>query len=416
MAFYVKVGNFHWGWGREAYTQNAPLTPTVLNMSGRPEWSVITNENAYTMYLTTPEVYSVIRRRGFMLAAGIWKHYRVKRDGTAEEIKKSPVVELLENPNPLMSGNDFLRQWSENELVHGNNYMSLIYGLDGEARSLQDAPSAIHNLPPNRMEIRTTGKIFRQTRIEDIIEEYRLRLDGVPSYDIYTVDEILHSKNISGKNPIQGESPLITLYMEIGNIRSAKEFRNVIMTKKGALGMLTNKAATGNGAIPITEEERRRLEKQYRAAYGIGEDQIQVMITQSALEWQAMSYPTKDLMLFEEISADFRTIIDLYGLNDMLFSKEKGATFTNLRDGFKHAFQVTTIPEAEEKAMSMSKKLGLVEKGQFLQLEYDHLPILQRDEKEKAEELNLKANAVQKLQTSGIYTDDEIKNIARLEE
>lgn len=410
MAFYVKVGNFRFGWGQEAYTGNLPLTPTVLNVSGVPQWTEITNENAYRMYLTTAELYSVIRRRGFMLASGCWKHYKVNNNGEAEEIKNSPLITLLDNPNPLMSGNDFLRQWSENELVFGNNFMSKVFGT-----FLQDYPSALHNLPPHRVEIKTTGKIFRQTTIEGIIAEYRLLLDGSPSYDPYSTDEILHTKIISGSNPIQGESPLIPLFMEIGNIRQAKNFRNVIMSKNGALGMITPKQSTGQGAIPLTNDQKTAIEKQYAEQYGAGSEQIKVMITQGAVEWQAMTYPTKDMMLFEEVSADFRTIIDLYGLNDNLFSREKASTFTNLQDGLKHAYQVTTIPEAEEKAMSLSKSIGLIEKGEFLTIDYSHLPILQQNAKEKAEELNLKANAVQKLQASTVYSNQEIKDIIQLD-
>lgn len=405
MAFYIKFGNARFGWGREVYSDNLPIPPTVINLSGKPEWSEITSENAYKMFLTTAEVYSVIKRRGYMLASGFWKHYKIDRNGDPVEILDSPLITLLDNPNPLMSGNDFLRQWSENELVFGNDFISKIYGT-----SLQEYPSALHHLPPHRVDIKTTGKIFRQTRIEDIILEYRLQLDG--GYDSYTTDEILHTKMISGSNPIQGESPLTALYMEIGNIRSAKQFRNVIMSKNGALGMITPKQATGQGAIPLTPDQKRDIEKQYSEQYGAGNHQIQVMITQGAVEWHAMTYPTKDMMLFEEVSADFRTIIDLYGLNDNLFSREKASTFTNLQDGLKHAYQVTTIPEAEEKAMSLSKSIGLIEKGEFLTLDYSHLPILQKNEKEKAEELNLKANAVQKLQASTVYSNQEIKDIA----
>ena len=410
MAFYVKVGNFRFGWGQEAYTGNLPMTPTVLNVSGSPQWEEINNENAYRMYLTTAELYSVIRRRGFMLASGLWKHYKIDGEGNPKEIKNSPLITLLDNPNPLMSGNDFLRQWSENELVFGNNFMSKVSGT-----FLQEYPSALHNLPPHRVEIKTTGKIFRQTTIEGIISEYRLLLDGSPSFDPYSTDEILHTKIISGSNPIKGESPLIPLYMELGNIRQAKNFRNVIMSKNGALGMITPKQATGQGAIPLTPDKKEDIERQYAQQYGAGSEQIKVMIAQSAVEWQAMTYPTKDMMLFEEVSADFRTIIDIYGLNDNLFSREKASTFTNLQDGLKHAYQVTTIPEAEEKAMSLSKSIGLIERGEFLCLEYDHLPIMQKNAKEKAEELNLKANAVQKLQSSLVYNNQEIKDIVQLD-
>ena len=54
------------------------------------------------------------------------------------------------------------------------------------------------------------------------------------------------------------------------------------------------------------------------------------MITESQVSWQPMSYPTKDLMLFEELNADKIALIDAYGLNVNLFSSERGTTFSNV--------------------------------------------------------------------------------------
>lgn len=386
--------------GRNAYSKTPNLLSMSKIMTGRPEFLNPDEWDAYNIYLTTPQLYAVIQRRGYLLASGVWKHYRTERDGRVVEVENSEVVKILENPNPLMKGNDLIRQWNENKCIYGNNYELLM-------RALPSLPIAgFNNLPPAQMQIETTGKIYRQTKMEDIIVRYKLMQLGEVA-DTFEPWEINHTRVVNGKNAVKGESPMIPIFMPISNIRAAYGFRNVIMTKKGALGILSNNSKDSAGAIPLNDTERKRLEAEYHRLYGNGEDQMQVLMTNTSLSWSPMTYPTKDLMLFEEISDDFRTIIDQYGLNDNLFSKSDGSTFENMAWGLKQAYQSTIIPEAEELAMNRSQLFGLAEKGEWLELDYSHIPVLQENEKEKAETHKAKVDAWTIMLNDGIVTPQQ---------
>ena len=357
-------------------------TPNLLGMSrilsGQPEYLSPDSWDAYNVYLTTPQVYAVIQRRGYLLASGIWKHY----DKNGEVIENSEIVKLLENPNPLMKGNDHIRLWNENKCVYGNNYEYLNKAFPSAL------PSTLFNLPPAEVEIITTGKTYKQTKIEDIISGYKYGTDPIPT------NEINHTRVVNGKNSVKGESPLVSLYMPISNIRGAYGFRNVLINKKGALGILSNNSKDSAGAIPMTEPERKRLEVEYQRQYGISDEQSQVIMTNSSLAWQSMTFPTKDLMLFEEIDSDFLAIIDAFGLNANIFSRTNGSTFENLNQGIKQAYQSTIIPESEELAMNRSLMFGLISRGEWLELDYSHIPVLQENEKEKAEVNKIKAESL----------------------
>jgi hypothetical protein len=137
-------------------------------------------------------------------------------------------------------------------------------------------------------------------------------------------------------------------------------------------------------------------------------------MTNTSLNWQPMTFPTKDLMLFEEINDDFLTIIDAYGLNANIFSRQTGSTYENLSEGIKQAYQSTIIPEAEELAMNRSQLFGLISKGEWLELDYSHISVLQENEREKAEVLEKKANAMKTLSELGIYEVDDLKQIVNL--
>lgn len=387
---------------REYYKTPQPAAPTMLLM-GEPEFLNPATWSPHNIFMTTPQLYAVINRRGYLLASGIWKHYKVKSDGSYEEIKDSQVVKILENPNPLMKGNDLIRQWNENKCVFGNNYEYVLKAYQNDS-----IPSGLTNLAPPSVVIKTTGKYYKQSKLEDIIEYYEVR-NGIEVLDKVPPSEINHTRIVSSLNPIIGESPMTSLHMPISNIRAAYKFRNVIMTQRGALGILSSDNKDASGAIPLTNAEKERIEKEFRRAYGLGDNQMKTIMSSASLKYEAMSYPTKDLMLFEEVDSDFRAIIDAYGLNDMLFSREKGATFTNLAQGMIHAYQSTIIPEAEELAMRRSEQMKLIEKNEFLDLDYSHIPVLQENKKEKAEILDKKANAILKLNQIGLYSADDLR-------
>ena len=392
--------------GRREYYKTPTPTQQSIILSGEADFLNPDTWKPHNIFSTTPQLFAVINRRGYLLASGVWRHYKSKPGGGVVEIENSPFVKLLENPNPLVNGNDHVRQWNENKCVFGNNYEYILKAFERD-----ELPAALTNLIPTTVGIKTSGLYYKQTRLEDIIKYYEVR-DGVDVIDKLTPAEVNHTKTVNAMNPVKGESPMTSLHMPISNIRAAYQFRNVIMTKKGALGLLTSNNKDASGAIPLSPQERKRIEDEFKRSYGIGKDQMQTILTSASLKYEAMAYPTKDLMLFEEVDADFRTIIDGYGLNDMLFSREKGATFSNLAEGMVHAYQATIIPEAEELAMNRSRLFKLLEKGEFMELDYGHIPVLQENKKEKAEILEKKANAIAKLnEMGGIYSAADLRKI-----
>ena len=102
-------------------------------------------------------------------------------------------------------------------------------------------------------------------------------------------------------------------------------------------------------------------------------------MSQSSVKWNPMSYPTKDLLLFEEIDANFRAIIDAFGLNDNIFSRTKGSTYENIAEGIKLAYQNCVIPFAEDIALGMSKANGLNGVDHYLKLDFSHIEFLKDD-------------------------------------
>jgi hypothetical protein len=355
--------------------------------------------DAYDVYSTTPHLKAVISRKGDLLASGQWKHYKIIR-GEKIEVVNSEIVGILENPNALFKGNDYLRLINENMCVYGNVYK---YVLRPFKKSI---PASINILPSNDIEIKSLGKWYKQSKLKDIVKEYRM----ISTNDTLQVDEVDHTWIVNSKNPLQGETPLKAIYLPLSNLRIGMKTRNVLMAKRGAIGILSNdtKDAVGNKGLP--NGEREKIEKEYQKSYGLGDDQSQIIISNNNLKWQAMGFPTKDLMLFEEDENDFCQLCDCYGIARDLFASTKGATFENQKQALKQTYQGTIIPEAEEIAMNHTSIFNLDGVNEWLELDYSHIPVLQENELEKSQTLQNKSNAIKTLKDAG-YSDQQITSI-----
>jgi phage portal protein BeeE len=196
-----------------------------------------------------------------------------------------------------------------------------------------------------------------------------------------------------------GISPITSLMMPLSNIRASYGSGNRILTVDGAIGILSSTIKEGAG-VPLTEKEQNRLNAGHSAKYGMQDGKNDILMTNATVNWTPMSYPTKDLMLFEHIDSNFKIIIDAFGLNENIFSRKDSSKFSNLKEGLKLAYQDCIIPFAENVAKAFTKSFNLPE-GEYLEIDYSHLSILKEDETVKSEVQKRKAETIKILNETG---------------
>ena len=236
---------------------------------------------------------------------------------------------------------------------------------------------------------------------DGLIKDYTYNYDGQNKEDL-TLEEVIIIQSNDGINILNPVSRIESLKFPISNIKAQYNKRNVLLENLGAIGILSSENSDMGGALPMTPEEKRDIQRDW---YYRNKDEL--MITESAVKWQPMSYPTKDLMLFEELTADKLAIIDLFGLNYYIFSNEKGSTYSNVRDGIRMAYTDTIIPESKKIYDNITESLGLDKQGLRLVADYDHIPVLQDDYLSQSEALNKRADALTKIVNAGIALSEE---------
>jgi hypothetical protein len=121
-------------------------------------------------------------------------------------------------------------------------------------------------------------------------------------------------------------------------------------------------------------------------SYGLLKFQKSVIVTNAAVQWQQMGYPTKDLMLFEEIEDDIMRICDSYGYPYRLLSSNRTNSLggNDSKTFGRDLYQNTIIPEAESNYEQWNEFFGLGGYGLEICKDFKHVSALQEDQVNEA--------------------------------
>lgn len=345
---------------------------------------------AYQHYIEIPELRMVVDKRASMMSGAI----PVLLDSEGQVVENHWIYDLIEKPNPTQSWSDVIYCLSVNDALWSSAFAYC------PKRSF-NVRNLIVPLPSDRVKINLSGRKLKQMDKDGLINDFEFSYDADTNEKI-PLQDMIYLVTTDGINLVNPSSRIESLKYPLSNLKAGYNKRNVLLENIGAIGILSARNNDIGGAIPMTPEEKSEIRNDW---YRRSKDEL--IITEAEVNWQPMSYPTKDLMLFEEMTADKMAIIDTFGLNAYLFSQEKGATFSNVRDGIRMAYTDTIIPETEQMYATISHQLGLTQDGYTLVPDFTHIPVLQEDEEMKTASMEKRATILEKALAAGIPIDEQ---------
>jgi phage portal protein BeeE len=363
--------------------------PHQAQIWGKKEAVWVDTNDSWRLFIEIPELRAVIDKRASMMASNIPCLY----DMSGEKVESHWILDLIKTPNAVQSWSDVIYSLSVQDALYSNVFAY------APQRSF-DIRNLIVPLPADKVEIYLSGKKLKQMDSEDLITKFKFQYDD-DSKELIDWTDMLYLNTNDGMNIIKPISRVDSLKYPLSNLKAQYHKRNVLLENIGAIGILSTQSNDMGGAIPMTPEEKKAIQKDW---YKRSKDEL--IITESNVDWKPMSYPTKDLMLFEELTADKLAIIDAYGLNANIFSSERGTTFNNVKESIKMCYTDTIIPETQSMYDSIMKQWGLSDEY-YLKADFSHLPSLQEDEEAKANVQKTKAETLEKIQAMGVQLSEE---------
>lgn len=362
-----------------------------------PVW--VSTTDKFALYYEIPELHAVINRYAKMVASA--NPMIVNDKGERIKPNGNNIFGLIDRPNAMQSWGTMIYMTAVNKCVTNN---ALIYAPMGSFGAKQMLPLSFNNV-----KIVPTGKNLISVDMGSFIEKFQIPTSVVDTYKDFYPQDVIYLTEPDGINLFNTKSKIDSLRYPISNLKKQYEKRNVLLANLFSLGILSSDNKDGISAMPLEPKDIKQIREDLKARHS-GE----IVVTDKPLKFDPMTFPTKDLMLFEEMTADKMAIIDEYGLNQHMFGQGeggKGSTFSNVEMGERQAYNSTIIPDTQIMYDEFTKQLGLDKQGMYLVPDFSHISVLKADEKKDAESLLKRAEAVSKINELTPLNTEEMRKL-----
>lgn len=359
--------------------------------------------NYYTSFQTIGEVQfpinficSRIRNAKFRLKS--WEDDSIVWDN--EKMNK-----FLENPNPYYSFKDLVAYHTQMKLITGNSYLyaNIDQSLSG---SLWEYCDSFYILPSQSVTQKIKNiDVFSVNKIEDIVDYYQMTSNGVVKRIPPAL--ILHSKdNLDFLNysKITGFPRLDSQQYTLANLVAVYEARNVIYTKRGALGAIIGKIKDDAGVTQLTPFEIEELENTFHSDYGLDGNKHMHLISKIPIEFVKFGATIKELQPFDETLEDAIQIAGIFGVSDGLIPRKDNSTFNNQNTEEVSVYNNTIIPLVSTFLSELNDFLGLNESGFYIDAIWDDITVLKSGQKAEEEKNTIISDRCRQDFKNGILT------------
>jgi HK97 family phage portal protein len=358
------------------------------------------SRNFLNLFDCVPEIFAPIHAIASRIANADFQLRKYRNDQVVYD--NEDWNRLFNTPNPLQHFRELIYEAVVYELVTGNEYMYFNTPTT-LAKGYQNV-MAIWNLPADQIKPihNSSLKLFTATTVEDIVNSYKL-----DDKNFFEPKDVLHIKSINlnwADRKIKGRSPLLSADKAIANLIAVYEARNVIYTKRGALGAIVSRKSDESGLIPLPKGAKDALRADINSTYGLTGGRDTYSVTDQPVDFIRFGMSITDLQPFDETVADAAAIYGALNVPFELAPKVKGETFANQMTAERSMYENTIIPKTNMYMQSLTNKLGLNEAKLYLYASFDHVTALQENKKEKADTEKVRGDIFFQRFKSGVST------------
>lgn len=313
------------------------------------------------------------------------------------------VTNLINNPNPLQTWEEHNSQ--QDVLAKTFGYCPVFtlspFGMDKSYSSMMINLNPFYWTPTKNddYDLHSDDPI-KSNPIKEWHGNYFGHTFVIPAKDVMVIKDGF----IDSDNPQMGlpQSKVAGLDYFISNICAAMEADNVLLKKKGPLGVFSyDPKPDMAGWTPMKPKDQSDIQDDLKR-YGMTWAQLQYIVSKVPIKWNAMSFNVQELMTKETVRQGIEGICDRMGFPAELMSG-KNATYENRNSAEKFLYQNNIIPYSLRKMKRYDKFFGV----SGLHMDFNHLPVIQED--------ILKAGQAKEAQSNGLTLDWENGMITRNE-
>lgn len=336
----------------------------------------------FEIFRNIPHLRAVIEKKATMESN---VKFVVQHEDTDEVDYKHPLNKMLLHPNGFQTWKQFMYMISIYKSVAAIAFVAPKFGISESARHLTE-------LKPIDFEdfeiVKKKGKLaVACDNPEDLISRYVFHFDdNLTTYyqpeELFTLKDTYFSYTKVSSRITSNMIPIENIYKSLIN-------RGILMDAKGGKGIISGGQKDGGVSVPFKSGEKDAIQERINS-YGIGPNKKEVIVTDVPLNWQAMVFPTNQLMLHEEEVADFNTLCDAWQIHREIFAGS--TTFSNKEQATAATYEDGILPSWNDTFASLQKSLKLYEEKRIILPDYSHIRYLAKTENEKLDSQQKKSS------------------------
>lgn len=331
------------------------------------------------------------------------KFYVQDKDGN--ELKSSnaeKVRQLLIKPNLLQSGKSFMKQVEVCLKAFG---YCPVFTLRGMRTSI---PESMIVIPPELFHQKTTGKLWKQTELDEVISKTYIDWNGEEilleegDYFVIVDSEMVVSSN---GDEISYDYIADSLTHPVNNWMAQMIARGTLIKHGGPKGIIYNNDNSEFQNAALTEKEKNEFNSVFKKKYGIVNKLFSIWVTQKKVGWIPLSFNVDQLKLHEEDKSCINLISNALGLDPSLFASD--SKYDNKDAAKRSAYQDLILPDSENVSETLTN--ALCPDGLFIHMDYSHVACLQKDKQAESSTLKNASDSIINLFKDGLISKEEAR-------
>ena len=279
------------------------------------------------------------------------------------EIIDHPLLKLLERPNPLQSGDAFVRALVGFYMITGNSYVE-------QTVNGRNIPVELYPLRPDRMRlVPGEGGI-------PAAYKYKAGAQAEVTWEVDPVtgaSNILHLKTFHPLDDWYGLSPIEAGAFAVDqHNESMKWMQSLLQNSARPSG-----AMEVEGDTELSNDAFERLKAQIDEQYGGASNAGRPMLLEGGLKWTQMGLSPADMSIIDQKYSSARDVSLALGVPPLLLNIPGDSTYSNYQEARLAFYEETIIPLAqlicEELNNWLTPKFG---PGLQLRLDMDAIPAI----------------------------------------
>lgn len=292
---------------------------------------------------------------------------KMNKDGEYEYMTDHWLTKLLQNPNELLSGSEFLEQSMLFYLITGNSYT---YKMMSSVRENDTKPIELWPLPSQYIDIKLGSSEYMP-----VIQSYSLNTLG----DVeFPANQVIHwrTANLNYNNGewLYGQSPLKAGLKTLNANSSGQEALAKLQQNLGAVGLMSKESGG-----KVDQGQVRSMQAWVNKNIQGSENKGLIRVLSQAYKYQKIGANAEELEIIKANQMTARDIYALYGLDSKLFNDPEATTYNNMSEARKASYTEAIIPALQSWSDKLGSDLLKNEPGVKLKLDLSGVEVLRKD-------------------------------------